>query len=79
MAASDYVPTFFKNRLHLVGRPQMSTRASADPAAVAYAVTEPLWAWQATPSPRRYAQALVRRRRWLSRCRHSRCSGRSGR
>jgi hypothetical protein len=28
MAASDYVPTFFKNRLHLVGRPQMSTRPS---------------------------------------------------
>ena len=26
MAASDYVPTFFKNRLHLAGRPQMSTR-----------------------------------------------------
>jgi hypothetical protein len=24
MAASDYVPTFFKNRLHLVGRPQMA-------------------------------------------------------
>jgi len=26
MAASDYVPIFFKNRLHLAGRPQMSTR-----------------------------------------------------
>ncbi|WP_247542707.1 hypothetical protein, partial [Bradyrhizobium sp. 146] len=26
MAAFDYVPIFFKNRLHLVGRPQMSTR-----------------------------------------------------
>ena len=26
MAASDYVPIFFKNRLHLKGRPQMSTR-----------------------------------------------------
>jgi hypothetical protein len=26
MAASDYVPIFFKNRLHLEGRPQMSTR-----------------------------------------------------
>ena len=25
MAASDYVPNFFKNRLHLAGRPQMST------------------------------------------------------
>ncbi len=24
MAASDYVPIFFKNRLHLAGRPQMS-------------------------------------------------------
>jgi hypothetical protein len=23
MAASDYVPIFFKNRLHLEGRPQM--------------------------------------------------------
>jgi hypothetical protein len=28
MAASDYVPIFFKNRLHLEGRPQMSTRPS---------------------------------------------------
>lgn len=28
MAASDYVPNFFKNRLHLAGRPQMSTRPS---------------------------------------------------
>ncbi len=28
MAASDYVPIFFKNRLHLAGRPQMSTRRS---------------------------------------------------
>ncbi len=27
MAASDYVPIFFKNRLHLAGRPQMSTRS----------------------------------------------------
>ncbi|WP_298885054.1 MBL fold metallo-hydrolase [uncultured Bradyrhizobium sp.] len=26
MAASDYVPIFLKNRLHLAGRPQMSTR-----------------------------------------------------
>jgi hypothetical protein len=26
MAASDYVPIFFKNRLHLVGRPQMGSR-----------------------------------------------------
>jgi len=25
MAASDYVPIFFKNRLHLAGRPQMSS------------------------------------------------------
>jgi hypothetical protein len=24
MAASDYVPIFFKNRLHLAGRPQMA-------------------------------------------------------
>jgi hypothetical protein len=29
MAASDYVPIFFKYRLHLAGRPQMSTRPSA--------------------------------------------------
>jgi hypothetical protein len=28
MAASDYVPNFLKNRLHLAGRPQMSTRPS---------------------------------------------------
>jgi hypothetical protein len=28
MAASDYAPIFFKNRLHLAGRPQMSTRPS---------------------------------------------------
>jgi hypothetical protein len=28
MAASDYVPIFFKNRLHLAGRPQMSIRPS---------------------------------------------------
>ena len=28
MAASDYVLIFFRNRLHLVGRPQMSTRPS---------------------------------------------------
>ena len=28
MAASDYVPIFFKNRLHLVGRPQMRSRPS---------------------------------------------------
>ncbi len=26
MAASDYVPIFFKYRLHLAGRPQMSSR-----------------------------------------------------
>ena len=30
MAASDYVPIFFKNRLHLAGRPQMSTRPICD-------------------------------------------------
>jgi len=29
MAASDYVPIFFKNRLHLAGRPQMSTRPNS--------------------------------------------------
>jgi len=31
MAASDYVPHFFKNRLHLAGRPQMSTRTQPRP------------------------------------------------
>jgi len=31
MAASDYVPNFFKNRLHLAGRPQMSTGPSFYP------------------------------------------------
>ena len=31
MAASDYVPIFFKNRLHLAGRPQMSTRPKKRP------------------------------------------------
>jgi hypothetical protein len=35
MAAFDYVPIFFKNRLHLVGRPQMSTRPSITVAFVA--------------------------------------------
>ncbi len=35
MAASDYVPIFFKNRLHLAGRPQMSTRPSTRPAGAA--------------------------------------------
>ena len=29
MAASDYVPNFFKNRLHLAGRPQMSAHPKA--------------------------------------------------
>ena len=29
MEASDYVPNFFKNRLHLAGRPQMSTHPEA--------------------------------------------------
>ncbi|MDB5605271.1 MAG: hypothetical protein JWP25_2171 [Bradyrhizobium sp.] len=28
MAASDYVPIFFKNRLHLAGRPQMGSHPS---------------------------------------------------
>ena len=46
MAASDYVPTF-KNRLHLAGRPQMSTRPrlrpyrlAISPAASAISVSE---------------------------------------
>ncbi|MET3973205.1 hypothetical protein ACT4MK_08005 [Bradyrhizobium barranii] len=30
MAASDDVPIFFKNRLHLAGRPQMSTRLNSE-------------------------------------------------
>jgi hypothetical protein len=30
MAASDYVPIFFKNRLHLAGRPQMSTHPNSN-------------------------------------------------
>ena len=29
MAASDHVPVFFKNRLHLAGRPQMGTTCQA--------------------------------------------------
>ena len=33
MAASDYVPIFFKNRLHLAGRPQMSSRPNTEIAA----------------------------------------------
>jgi hypothetical protein len=28
MAASDYAPNNFKNRLHLAGRPQMGSRPS---------------------------------------------------
>src|SRR4051812_23060039 len=31
MAASDYALNFFKNRLHLAGRPQMSTRDDLRP------------------------------------------------
>ena len=31
MAASDYVPISFKNRLHLAGRPQMGSRPSLRP------------------------------------------------
>jgi hypothetical protein len=31
MAASDYVPIFFNYRLHLAGRPQMSTRPNSRP------------------------------------------------
>ena len=37
MAASDYVPIFFKNRLHLAGRPQMGTTLA--PAARATSAT----------------------------------------
>src|SRR5437660_12354412 len=33
MAAFDYVPIFFKYRLHLAGRPQVSTRPSFEAAA----------------------------------------------
>jgi hypothetical protein len=32
MAAPDYAPMLFKNRLHLAGRPQMSTRPKTRPA-----------------------------------------------
>ena len=31
MAASDYVPNFFKNRLHLAGRPQVAYRIGHQP------------------------------------------------
>ncbi|MGY3359940.1 hypothetical protein ACVWZK_006603 [Bradyrhizobium sp. GM0.4] len=31
MVASDYVPIFFKNRLHLAGPPQMSTGPNEPP------------------------------------------------
>ena len=37
MAASDYVPIFFKNRLHLAGRPQMRYTAQ-----IALSLTESL-------------------------------------
>jgi hypothetical protein len=37
MAASDYVPIFFKNRLHLAGRPQMSTRPTSYRAIITHA------------------------------------------
>jgi hypothetical protein len=53
MAASDYVPNFFKNRLHLAGRPQMSTRSS-----VMGPVMSSLPEWS-----RRRAHASVRGRR----------------
>ena len=41
MAASDYVPIFFKNRLHLEGRPQMSTRPISDSTNYADGTTSP--------------------------------------
>ena len=43
MAASDYVPIFFKNRLHLAGRPQMSTRPDGLSACEAHRVAEILF------------------------------------
>ena len=51
MAASDYVPIFFKNRLHLAGRPQMSTRPSQD-SGVRYFI------WQSDVLPARFMMAL---------------------
>jgi len=41
MAASDYVPIFFKNRLHLAGRPQMSTRPVQSPGRIPVLVPDP--------------------------------------
>src|SRR5215216_7101642 len=46
MAASDYAPVFFKNRLHLVGRPQMSTRPSITTTARARLIPERRHAWR---------------------------------
>ena len=44
MAASDYVPIFFKNRLHLLGRPQMGSRPSRrDQVATAMEMGCPIW------------------------------------
>jgi len=44
MAASDYVPISFKNRLHLAGRPQMSTPPSPLLLCAAFHKILPLWA-----------------------------------
>ncbi len=41
MAASDYVPIFFKNRLHLAGRPQMSSRPNKDDPHIGWTLSLP--------------------------------------
>jgi transposase len=41
MAASDYVPIFFKNRLHLAGRPQMTVPGIGPISATAIAALAP--------------------------------------
>jgi hypothetical protein len=41
MAASDYVPIFFKNRLHLAGRPQMGSRSICPTGKSAEVVSSP--------------------------------------
>jgi hypothetical protein len=50
MAASDYVPIFFKNRLYLEGRPQMSPRPSIQQRDIKPFVTGPA-ALQNWPRP----------------------------
>ncbi len=54
MAASDYVPIFFKNRLHLAGRPQMSSR--------------PSWFWTGSSRRANVTAVKVIRRQPISSC-----------